>query len=165
MTGSADKRELVITRTFDAPREDVFKAWTDEDDLRHWWAPKGYTIEVKSFDLRAGGSFHYLQKSPEGNEMWGKFLYKEITFPNLLIFVTAFSDSEGNTVRAPFSKTWPLEILNKLEFTEHEGNTTLILRGCPLASTEAENKTFEAALNGIRRGFADMFDSLAEYLS
>ncbi|MFY4774250.1 SRPBCC family protein [Metabacillus sp. RGM 3146] len=165
MPGSADKKELVITRTFNAPREDVFKAWTDADDLRHWWAPKGFTVYVKSLDLREGGVFHYSQKSPEGHEMWGKFIYKEISAPNLLVFVNSFSDGEGNTVRAPFNETWPLEILNKLEFIEHESKTTLILRGGPMNASEEERKTFEAALDGIRKGFARTFDSLTEYLA
>ena len=60
-------------------------------------------------------------RSPDGNEMWGKFVYREIAAPERLVFVSSFSDADGNTVRAPFSETWPLEILNTLSLVEHEG--------------------------------------------
>ncbi|MBX6396323.1 MAG: SRPBCC domain-containing protein [Alicyclobacillaceae bacterium] len=85
--------------------------------------------------------------------------------PEKLVYTHSFSDEEGNTVRAPFSPTWPLEILNTLTFTEHEGKTTLTMRGVPLSATEEELKTFEAAHDRIRKGFAGTFDQLADYLA
>ncbi len=157
--------ELVFTRTFDAPRELVFKAFTEPEHLKHWWGPKGYTINVVKFDLRPGGIFHYIQRSPKDQEMWGKFVYREIADPEKLVYTSSFSDEEGNTVRAPFSPTWPLEILNTLTFTEHEGKTTLTMRGVPLSATEEELKTFEAARDMVQKGFAGTLDQLADYLA
>ncbi|CAM3853734.1 SRPBCC family protein [Alicyclobacillus pomorum] len=157
--------ELVITRTFDAPRELVFKAVTEPEHLTHWWAPKGYTMNVAKLDLRPGGVFHYSQRSPEGQEMWGKFVYREIMEPEKLVFTNSFSDEEGNTVRAPFNQTWPLEILNTWTFAEHEGKTTLTMRGVPLSATEEELKTFEAAHDMVQKGFAGTLDQLADYLA
>jgi uncharacterized protein YndB with AHSA1/START domain len=78
-------------------------------------------------DLRPGGIFLASQRSPEGQDMWGKFVYQEIKAPEKLVFIQSFSDEKGNTVRAPFSPVWPLEIINKLTFTESEGTTTLTL--------------------------------------
>jgi uncharacterized protein YndB with AHSA1/START domain len=164
-SANADERELVITRTFDAPRELVFKMFTESEHLKNWWGPKGFTMNVARLELRSGGVFHYSQKSPEGQEMWGKFVYREIVEPEKLVFTNSFSDEEGNTVRAPFNPTWPLEILNILTFAEHEGKTTITLRGGPLFATEKELKTFEAAHDMIRKGFAGTFDQLAEYLA
>jgi uncharacterized protein YndB with AHSA1/START domain len=157
--------ELVITRTFDAPRELVFKAFTEPEHLKHWWGPKGYTMNVAKLDLRPGGVFHYSQRSPEGQEMWGKFVFREIVEPEKLVYTNSFSDEEGNTIRAPFSPTWPLEILNTLTFTEHEGKTTLTMRGVPLTATEEELKTFKAAHDMVQKGFAGTFDQLADYLA
>lgn len=157
--------ELNFTRTFDAPRELVFKAFTEPEHLKHWWGPKGYTINVVKFDLRPGGIFHYSQRSPQGQEMWGKFVYREIADPEKLVYTSSFADEEGNTVRAPFSPTWPLEILNILTFTEHEGKTTLTMRGVPLSATEEELKTFEAARDMVQKGFAGTLDQLADYLA
>jgi uncharacterized protein YndB with AHSA1/START domain len=157
--------ELIITRTFDAPRELVFKAVTDAEDLKQWWGPKDYTMNVAKFDLRPGGVFHYSQRSPDGQEMWGKFIYREIVEPEKLVFTNSFSDEAGNTVRAPFSPTWPLEILNTWTFAEHEGKTTLTMRGVPLSATVEELKTFEAAHDMIQKGFTGTLDQLADYLA
>src|SRR5665647_1251665 len=92
--------ELVLTHVFNAPRELVFKAWTDAEHLKHWWGPAGFKISISKFDIRPGGVFHYCMKSDAGDEMWGKFVYHEIVAPEKLVFVNSFSDEEGNTVRA-----------------------------------------------------------------
>lgn len=160
----ADENELVITHTFEAPRDIVVKAWTEPDHLKHWWGAKGFTLHIAGFDFRPGGLFHYSQTSPEGHEMWGKFVYREIDVPDRLSFTSSFSDKEGNTVRALFSQTWPLEILNTLTFSEDNGNTTLTMRGAPLHATEEEQAAFRAMHDGIRQGFAGTFGQLADYL-
>lgn len=115
---------LVITRVFDAPRSLVFKVWTDPKHLAQWWGPKGFTLHVQALDLRPDGVFHYSQQSPDGQVMWGKFVYREIAAPERLVFVSSFSDEAGNTVRHPWSADWPLEILNIVTLSEHEGKTT-----------------------------------------
>jgi uncharacterized protein YndB with AHSA1/START domain len=159
------ERDLVITRTFDAPRELVFKAWTDPEHLQHWWGPKGFTFGVAKFDFRPGGIFHYSMRSPDGHEMWGKFVYREIVAPEKIVFVNSFSDEKGNITRAPFSPTWPLEILNTLTLSENDGKTTLTLRGGPINATEEEHRTFEARFESIKQGFGGTFDQLADYLA
>lgn len=161
----AEESELMITRIFDAPRELVAKVWAESEHLKQWWGPKGFTMNISSLDFRPGGVFHYSQKSPDGHEMWGKFVYHEINLPEKLVFASSFSDEEGNTVRAPFSATWPLEILNTLTFSEHSGKTTLVMRGVPVNTTEEERETFKAMHDGIRQGFAGTFDQLADYLA
>jgi uncharacterized protein YndB with AHSA1/START domain len=161
---NANQIELVITRTFNAPRELVFKAFTEPERLSQWWGPKGFALNVVKLDLRPGGIFLGSQRSPEGHEMWGKFVYREIVEPEKLVYTNSFSDEEGNTVRAPFSPTWPLEILNTLTFTEHEGKTTLTMRGGPINPTEEERKTFETAQEMVQQGFAGTLDQLADYL-
>jgi uncharacterized protein YndB with AHSA1/START domain len=157
--------ELEITHTFDAPREKVFKAWTESEQLLQWWGPKGFTMNIAKFELSPGGIFLYSQTTPDGQVMWGKFVYREIAAPEKLVFTNSFSDEEGNTVRAPFSASWPLEILNTLTFTEQDGKTTLTMRGMPFSATEEERQTFAAARDGIKQGFAGTFAQLTEYLS
>jgi uncharacterized protein YndB with AHSA1/START domain len=163
-SASADG-EFVVTRTFDAPRDLVFKAWTEPERLAHWWGPKGFTMRISTLDFRPGGLFHYCMRSPDGQDMWGKFVYREIVAPERIVFINSFADAEGNTVRNPFSPTWPLEILNTLTLSEREGKTTLILRGGPYNATEAERKTFDDAHGSLRQGFAGTLDQLAEYLA
>ncbi len=164
-TNEATQTELVITRTIDAPRNLVFKAWTEVEGLKQWWGPKGFSMDVKKFDLKHDGVFHYSQKSPDGHEMYGKFVYREIQGPEKLVFTNSFSDEAGNTVRAPFSPTWPLEILNILTFIEQDGKTTLTMRGGPVNATEEEQQTFKGMLEGIKQGFAGTLDQLDDYLS
>jgi uncharacterized protein YndB with AHSA1/START domain len=157
--------ELVITRTFNAPRDLVFKVWTEAEHLTHWWGPKGFALGVAKLELRPGGVFHYSMRNDEGFEMWGKFVYREITAPEKLTYVSSFSDAEGNTVRAFFSNTWPLEVFNTLTFTEQDGKTTVTLRGGPINATEEEIKFYESMHESMHQGFAGTFGQLDEYLA
>lgn len=159
------ERKLVITRTFDAPRELVWNAFTESDRLAHWWGPKGFTMVVRTLDFRLGGTFHYSMRSPDGHITWGKFVYRDIQPSERLVFVSSFSDEAGNIIRSPFSPTWPLEILNTLTLTESGGTTTVTLRGGPINSTEEERETFWNAQESVRQGFAGTFDQLAAYLA
>jgi len=157
-------QELVITRAIDAPHELVFKAWTEADRLAQWWGPKGFSVRVASLDLRPGGTFLYCLKSASGQEMWGKFVYREIDVPGHLAYVSSFSDENAAVVRAPFSQAWPLEVLNTLSLTEQDGKTALTLRSVPLNATAEECKTFEDAHQAIQQGFAGTFAQLTDYL-
>jgi uncharacterized protein YndB with AHSA1/START domain len=158
-------REFSISRTFDAPRELVFKALTESERLVRWWGPKGFTMEISRLDLRPGGVWHYSMKSPEGFVMWGKFVYREIVAPEKLVFVNSFSDEEGNLTRHPLSPTWPIEVLNTLTLTEQDGKTTMTIRGGPINASEEEVRTFEGGFESMQKGFSGTFDQLDEYLA
>jgi uncharacterized protein YndB with AHSA1/START domain len=158
-------REFVITRVFDAPRDLVFKAWTESEHLMRWWGPKGFTMKTCKLDLRAGGLFHYCLLFPDGKEMWGKFVYREILKPERLIFIDTFSNEEGGVTHHPLSPTWPSEVLNTLTFAEHEGKTTVTLRGVPINATDVQRKTFEEGFTSLQKGFTGTMDQLADYLA
>jgi len=157
-------KELVITRVLNAPRELVFKAFSEAEALAQWWGPKGATIKVNKLDLKPGGIFHYSMQSPMG-EMWGKFNYWEITKPERIVFTNSFSDKDANTVRAPFSNDFPLEIMNILTLAEQNGKTTITLKGSPVNATEAEMNFFTNMFSGLEQGFGGTFDQLEEYLA
>jgi uncharacterized protein YndB with AHSA1/START domain len=157
--------EFVVTRTFDAPRDLVWKAWTDAGHLVRWFGPKGFTTSAARFELRPGGTFHYRMQSPDGREMWGKWVFREIAAPGRLVYVSSFSDEAGNTARAPFSDTWPLEVLSTVTFDERDGKTTITLRGVPLDAIDAERKTFEDMFGSMRQGWAGTLDQLAAHLA
>jgi uncharacterized protein YndB with AHSA1/START domain len=158
-------RDFVITRAFDAPRGLVWKAWTESEPLKHWWGPKGFTMLSLKLDLRPGGVFHYCMRAPNGSEMWGKFVYREIVAPELLVFIVSFADEKGISTRHPLSPTWPLEVLNTLTFSEQEGRTTLTVQAVPINATESERKTFEAGRKSMQQGFTGTLDQLAAYLA
>ena len=159
------ENDFVITRVFDAPRELVFKAWTASERLREWWGPKGFTMLSLRLDLQPGGVFHYRMRAPDGGEMWGKFVYREVVAPERIVFVNSFSDEKGNVARHPLHLGWPLEILITVTFTERAHRTTLRLQGHPINATEEEHRTFEDGRTSMQRGFTGTFDQLAAYLA
>jgi len=163
-----DMQEFTLDRTFDAPRELVWRAWTDAESLAQWWGPKGSTIRVIKFDLRPGGVFHYAMAFQPGHEMYGRFIYREIAAPERLVFVNSFSDAAGGLTRAPFPQLkdlWPLEVLNVMTLTEAGGKTTLMLRGSPINASAEERAVYAAHTDSMRQGFGGTFDQLAGFLA
>ena len=170
MTGNAvdadqQGKELVITRVFDAPRQLVFKAFTEADSMAQWWGPKGWTIQVSRFEFRPGGIFLYSLKEPSGQVMWARFVYREISPPERIVFVNSFSDEAGGLTRAPFAGTWPLQMLTTMTFSEQGGKTTITLRVGAIHAADDERRTFEDGFDSMRQGFGGTFDQLAEYLA
>ena len=108
-TKAPSSREFVITRTFNAPRDLVWKAWAERERLMRWFGPKGFTMSSATLDFRPGGVFLYSLRSPDGLEIWGKFAYREIVAPERIVVVNSFSDETGGVTRHPLNPTWPLD--------------------------------------------------------
>lgn len=156
--------DFVLVRVFAAPRALVWKVWTDAEHLARWWGPTGLTMLSTRVDLRPGGSFHYSMQTPDGQTMWGKFVYREVSPPSKLVWVNSFSDPNGGVTRHPGAPEWPAEILNHLTFHEHAGKTTLTLRGAPINATAAERRVFRAGHESMQSGFGGTFAQLTAYL-
>jgi uncharacterized protein YndB with AHSA1/START domain len=156
---------LTMERTFNAPRDLVFAACTEAEHLQKWFGPKGFTIKVAQMDLRAGGTFLYAIASPEGNEMWGEFVYTAVMAPRRVDYVNSFTDAEGAIVRHPLSATWPLELHNSWRFTERDGVTTLHMQAVPINATAEERATFAQARAGVEGGTNGTLDQLEKYLA
>lgn len=94
--GTADALELVIDRVFDAPRELVWKAWTDPEMMKVWSAPRGFTIPRSEGELRVNGAWHATMVKPDGEELnlGGKYL--EIAEAGRLVFTHVWMDENGN---------------------------------------------------------------------
>jgi uncharacterized protein YndB with AHSA1/START domain len=153
-----------ITRVFDAPRDRVWKAWTEAERLKHWFGPKGFKTHTCKVDLRPGGVFHYGMKAPDGADVWGKFVYREIQAPKRLVFIVSFSDPKGGVTRHPGSPGWPLEMLSTVTFEEQGGKTKVTVQWLPHNATEAERKTFEEGRDGMKQGWTGTFEQFADYL-
>jgi uncharacterized protein YndB with AHSA1/START domain len=171
MTAAAQKSqplvdsEVTITRIFDAPPALVWQCFTEPQHMKEWWGPKGSTIITSNMDLRIGGTYHSAMRDPEGRVMWAKFIYREIVAPRLLVWEHSFSDEAGGLTRHPLSPTWPLKLLTTVTFDDApSGKTKLTLRWSPLDASEDERKTFDAARDGMRGGWAGTFDQLEAYL-
>ena len=150
---------------FDAPRETAFKAWTEAERLGKWWGPKGMPIRVARLDPRPGGMFLYAMRRPDGDEMWGRFVYREVVAPERLVFLSSFSNEQGEITRAPFfDGGWPLEVLNTVTFADRGGKTLLSLRGVSHEATAEERKTFEGGRDSMKGGFTGTMEQLESYL-
>ena len=143
----------------------MWKALTDPEHMKHWWGPKGFTVFASKMNLRPGGVYHYGMTSPDGQAMWGKWVFREILAPERIVFINSFSDKQGGLTRHPLSPTWPLEMLSTLTLAEHEGRTTLIIRCTPHNATEVERKTFEDGRPSMQQGWTGTLDQLATYLA
>jgi len=154
-----------LSRVFAAPRAKVWRAYTELDELSKWWGPKGFTWLRGTLELKPGGMFHYGMRAPTGQEMWGKFVYREIRKPERIVFTNSFSDASGGTVRAPFNPNWPLEVLNVVTFSEESGKTRLSMTGSPFNPTPAEREAFDAMRTSMDQGFKGTLDQLDEHLA
>ena len=151
-----DSGELVITRVFDAPRETVWKAWTDPEHFMRWWGPKGFTVPACKIDFRVGGKYVYCMRSPEGQDCWGTGVYRDIAPMKRIVCSDCFADEKGNVVPAShygMQGEWPLEMLVTVTFEEEDGQTVMTLRhdGIPPEIT-----------SDCEEGWSGSFDKLSE---
>lgn len=158
-------KPFVITRVFDAPRDLVWKAWTETERMAKWWGPKGCSVVVSDMDLRPDGRYHYGMRMPDGSEMWGKFIYREVSPPERLVLVDSFSDKDGNITRHPMSAEWPLEMLTTITFVPKGKGTEVTVTWVPINATEAECKAFNAAHASMQGGWSGTLDQFAAYLA
>jgi uncharacterized protein YndB with AHSA1/START domain len=97
-TSSGQPRDLVVTRTFDAPVDLVWQAWTDPEHVMRWWGPAGFTSPVARMDVREGGTSLVCMRSPAGQDLYNTWTYREIVPRQRLEFVLAFADQDGKRV-------------------------------------------------------------------
>ncbi|EQA46328.1 hypothetical protein LEP1GSC050_0159 [Leptospira broomii serovar Hurstbridge str. 5399] len=122
--------QVIITRIFDAPRELVFKAWTDPSYITRWWGPKSFTAPFCKIDLRTGGSYLYCMKSPEGQDFWSTGIFRELVVPERIVYTDRFADEKGTPVPASYygmEGDWPEELLVTVVFEDLGKKTKLTL--------------------------------------
>jgi uncharacterized protein YndB with AHSA1/START domain len=162
VTTKTDEGVLVIERVFDAPRELVWKAWTDPEMAMRWWGPKGFTAPSCQIDFRVGGKSLFAMQSPDYNEgrpIWSTGVYKEIVPLERIVTTDCFADENGNVVPAShygMTDDFPLEMLVTVTFEDLGGKTKMTLRheGLPAGET----------LEGAGSGWNESFDKLAASL-
>jgi uncharacterized protein YndB with AHSA1/START domain len=155
-----EEQELVITRIFVAPRDLVFKAWTEPERMKRWFGPKGFTLPFCKIDLRPGGAYHYCMRSPEGKDYWGTGVYREIVKPERIVCTDNFADEKGKTVsprQYGMSPDWPEEALITATFNEHSRKTQFTLRHAPLKPGPERDM--------CQQGWNESLDKLDDYLA
>jgi uncharacterized protein YndB with AHSA1/START domain len=161
----AQSKDFVISRVFDAPRALVWQCFTDPERMKQWWGPKGVTVIASKMDLRAGGTYHYGMRTPDGTVMWGKFVYRKIDPQDRIELINSFSDEAGGLTRHPFSPNWPLEMLSVFTFEDAPGGQTkFTVRWMPHNASVEEQKTFDAGHASMTQGWGGTLEQLATYL-
>jgi uncharacterized protein YndB with AHSA1/START domain len=150
---------LIIERIFEAPREKVWKAWTDPDRMKRWWGPKDFIAPFVEIDLRVGGKYLSCMRSPEGKDYWSTGTYREIVPLGKIVVTDSFADEKGNVVSAAnygMTGDWPLELTVTVIFEVQNNQTKMTLYhvGVPAG----ENRDM------CREGWNQSFDKLAEIL-
>src|SRR5271166_4349847 len=141
-------RELVITRIFDAPRELVFKAWTEPERAVRWWGPQGFTTAYCEMDIRPGGIYRVCMRSPEGTEHRQRGVCREIVAPERIVFTFAWEDADGKPGH---------ELLTTVTFAEHGTGTKLTLHQAVFQTAEA--------CQSHRGGWTSCLERFADYIT
>lgn len=159
-----NKGTFVISKIFQAPKDLLFKMWTDLDLMNKWWGPKGVTSTSYKMELKPEGVFHYKMQLENGDEFWGKKVYKEIVNQAKIVYTNSFSDEKGGIARHPFNEKWPLVMLTTVTFAERIGETMVRVEWTPIEPTEEERETFEGGHESMNQGWSGTFEKLANLL-
>ena len=161
-------KDFVISRVFDAPRDLLWRCFTQVEHLKQWWGPKGVRIGKANVDFRVGGSFHYAMQPPGGDIMWGKMAYREIAPQDRLVFINSFSDETGGVTRHPMAPGWPMQMLSTFTFEDMPGGKTrFTVRWSPYEATPEEQATFDSDQSRVSmtNGWGGTLEKLEAYLA
>ncbi len=147
----APRQELTMTRAFEAPREVVFKAWTDPKHLKDWWGPKGFTTPVCEADPRPGGAIRIHMRGPDGMVYPMRGEYREVVEPERLVFNSEPLDDKGAPMFA---------VLHTLTF-EKQGQKTKMTMHAQVIMATAKAPQY---LAGMEMGWNQSLDRLGAYV-
>ena len=144
------KKEMTLTRILNAPRELVFKAWTEVDHLAQWWGPKGFTNPVCRADVRVGGKIYIEMKSPDGTVYPMDGSFTEITTPAKIVFLSSALDDQGKRI---------FEVMNTVLFEAENGKTILTIH-----AVVDETPLAKPFLDGMNEGWSQSLDRLSAHV-
>jgi uncharacterized protein YndB with AHSA1/START domain len=156
-------QQLVITRTFDASKAEVFNAFATPEALAEWWGPVEAPIDVISLDFNPGGKFHYRMNG--AMIYYGVFCYQQIIPHDKIVWINSFANEAGEIIKAPFpGLDFPLEVFNVLTLEEKGVQTVLTLVSEPYNATESETAAFNSIYENMQQGFGGTLNQLESYL-
>jgi uncharacterized protein YndB with AHSA1/START domain len=143
------ERVLVIERVFDAPRELVFKCWTEPEHLARWIGPRDLSSTILACELRQGGNYRMRMRGPGGQDHWQQGVFREIVPPERIVRTFCWTDADGRPTRP--------ETLLTVTFADLGGRTRLTLHQAVFESV--------TACDEHRRGWSSSLGKLAEYIA
>jgi uncharacterized protein YndB with AHSA1/START domain len=157
---------FVINRSFEAPINVVYYAWTNPEHLQKWVPPTDFTMKYINPDVRVGGSAFYSMSNAEGLTMFGKANYIEMTKPHRIVYTQIFCDKDEKISRHPMAPTWPETMLTTVTLSEESENQTRVTITWEVygEATDVERETFHSAKAGMTQGWSGSFEKLEQYL-
>jgi uncharacterized protein YndB with AHSA1/START domain len=158
---SNDTHDMIVTRRFDAPVERVWKAWSDPEDVKRWWGPRGFSAPLCRMDFREGGTTLVSMRSDQGGEIFNTWTYRLIEPMERIEFINRFADADGNQVSPAdlgLPSTVPEEVPHEVSFSRIDDATTEVAVhefGYPDAETAAFSKV----------GMEQCLDKMAELVA
>ena len=156
---------FTLSHEFNASAEKVFEAWSNPEQLKQWFAPKGYSVVYSKADIRAGGESHYCMVSKSGLEIWGKMFYKDFIPPAKLSYTQVFSNEKGGIEPHPMIKNFPIEIFSTVMLDEKDGITKLDLTWEPVNASIEEITRFTDETFEMSQEWHGMFEQLETFLA
>lgn len=158
-----DQPTYVLERIFDAPRDLVWKTWTDPNLLARWYGP-GVTTIIHKLDVTVGGVW-LNEMQWGGNSNRERMEYTEVTAPERLVWLHSMADADWNITSNPMMEDWPRVLLTTVTFDDLGDKTRLKLTWTPHEGTEAENACFAMAMSGLDKGWGSGMAILEEMLA
>lgn len=159
----AELPTYVLERVFQAPRELVWKTWTDPKLLARWYGPNVETI-IHRLDVRPGGL--WLNEMRWGaNSNYQRAEYTEIVAPERLVCLLATTDADWNVSANPMMPDWPRVLLTTVTLEELSGQTKMRLTWTPHEASEKEIACFAAAMGGLGKGWDAGMELLKQLLA
>ncbi len=153
----------VLERTFAAPRELAWRAWTEPELLERWYGPNVETISHR-YELKPGGLW-LCEMQWGGNSHFQKAEFTEVSAPERLVWLHSNTDADWNVTASPMMPNWPLVLLTTVTFEEDGSGTNLRLTWVPHEASEAEVAGFASALGGLDQGWGAGMELLEELLA
>jgi uncharacterized protein YndB with AHSA1/START domain len=148
-----DGDDLVLTRTFEAPRERVFQAWTQAEHFARWWGPADATLPFCELDARPGGALRWCHRfAGGGGDVWIGGVFQEVAPPERLAFTCFFSDPSGARVQRP---GYPAEMRIAVDFAEEGGGTRVTIRHAGLPGDHGEVQGWTEGLDRLEALLSD----------
>jgi len=158
----SETTEYVLERTFDAPREMVWRAWTDPELLSRWYGPGIETI-IHDFDLQPGGAWLNEMRWGE-NADFSKMVFQEVTQQEKLVWHHSSTDADWNIISSPMMADWPRVLLTTVTFEDLGDKTNVRLSQIPMDATDAEITCFAAMMDGMSKGWGGGYKIIDEIL-
>lgn len=151
----APQTAITIKRTLNLPLIEVWHAWSDPQTFKKWWGPKEFTCPYSSIHFKEGGTFLNAMRGPDGKDIWGTGVYKEIVLLQKIVYTDSFADNKGNIVSSGYyhMPDMPTELLVSVSFKEEDGKTIMQLKhqGLPEKMQEECEKGWQSSFDKLEK--------------